>query len=58
MISSRTMILAGIASLALVVGVIASIVGDGPNTGLLVTSAAFGVGTYFNWKHDRDTGDQ
>jgi len=56
--SQRTMILAGIAVLALVAAVIASIVGNGTNTGLFITSGAFAIGTYFNWQYDRNTNDR
>ncbi len=52
------MVLAGISALALIVAVVVTIIGDGFNTGLFVTAAAFGLGTYFNWKHDRNTGNQ
>lgn len=52
------MILAGIALLALVAAVITSIVGNGTKSGLFITSGAFAIGTYFNWKHDRNTTGQ
>jgi len=57
-VSQRTLILAGITVVVLVVAIVASAVGNGTDTGLFVTAAAFAVGTFFNWRYDRNNGDR